>query len=175
MLIEIAMIQRFLLFLGHPTFAVSIILFSLLAGSGIGSFSSQFWKKNLLEKIMITGLLTGFVIGFYVFSLNEIFDALLYQTKFVRTLASFALVFPAGFLMGMFFPSGIRILNQYHPHSIPWMWAINGLMSVFGSVVAMVIGKIDGFAEAFACGGTGYILIFLMCAAAKSKRLNIFS
>lgn len=175
MLIEISMIQKFILFLGHPTYAVSVILFSLLAGNGIGSFTSQFWKKNLVGKIMVAGLLIGVIIGFYIFTLSKILDVLLFQTRFVRTLISIALVLPAGFLMGVFFPSGIRILSQYQSHSIPWMWAINGLLSVCGSIVAMVIGKIEGFTIAFAYGGLGYILVFLMVAAAKSKRLNIFT
>ncbi|MCM8805393.1 MAG: hypothetical protein NC825_01495 [Candidatus Omnitrophica bacterium] len=169
MLIEIFLIQKFMLFLGHPTFAVSIVLFSMLAGSGIGSFVSQMWEKQLIKKVMISALITGLIFIFYLLFLTKIFDIFLYQTRYLRILISVILILPAGFIMGIPFPSGIRIIKKYHTSTISWLWAINGLMSVCGSVLAMVIGKTMGFSSTLMTGALLYILLFFICYFAKNK------
>ncbi|MCX7705064.1 MAG: hypothetical protein N2115_02245 [bacterium] len=172
MIIEIALIQKFILFLGHPTFAVSVVLFGLLAGSGAGSFFSQGWKKEILQKVMVFSFVTGLLVILYIISLHRILDVFLSHGRFIRVLTSLLLIVPLGFLMGTPFPSGIRIISQYRQQIIPWMWTINGLMSVCGSVIAIAIAKFKGFNVSFFVGGVLYILLSLVCLAHQKSKMG---
>lgn len=173
MIVEVSLIQNFILFLGHPTFAVSLVLFGLLAGSGIGSFHSQLWETNIVRRVMLTSLLTGIIIVVYGFSLHRILESFLYLNRFIRTLISLFMIMPVGFLMGIPFPSGIRLMNQYGQQIVPWLWMINGLMSVCGSLIAVMIAKTMGFIAALFTGGLLYILLFLICSFyLKSKTIS---
>ncbi len=173
MLVEIALIQEFILFLGHPTFAVSIVLFGLLASSGIGSYVSQFWGKNILKKVMITSIIIGATGFFYLVFLQNILDTCIEHARLLRVLISLTLILPAGFLMGILFPSGMKMITDYRKENIiPWLWAINGLMSVCGSIIAMMIAKTNGFSGAFLTGTFSYILIFPVCLILNSINYN---
>lgn len=163
MLIEVGLIQRFILFLGHPTFAVSIVLFGLLAGSGTGSLLTQRWKEKIFEKVMMVSFVVCVIVVFHMFFLPEVFDTFLYHNRYVRALISFLLIFPPGFLMGIPFPSAIRIMKQHSQQIIPWLWTINGVMSVSGSVVAIVIAKMNGFTAVFFTGGILYLGLSILC------------
>ncbi|MCM8758483.1 MAG: class I SAM-dependent methyltransferase [Candidatus Omnitrophica bacterium] len=160
MIIEVALIQKFILFLGHPTFAVSVVLFSLLAASSVGSLVSQRWKEKLLTKSALAALFTFVLIMVYTIYLHRIFEVFLYHNRITRTLLSVFLILPAGFFMGIPFPNGIRIVKQFRQDVIPWLWAINGLMSVCGSVIAVIVAKIDGFTSSLLTGGLLYLLLF---------------
>ncbi len=165
MLLEVALIQKFILFLGYPTRALSIILFSLLLSSGIGSFVSG-WasdKREIVKNILFVCPLIITIIAVYALSLSSLFAAWLPQDAMVRILLSIILLFPLGFLMGIPFPTGIRILSSASDQSVPWMWGINGAMSVLGSVLVTAIGIVWGFNYAMACGATAYFSA-LLCA-----------
>lgn len=174
MIIEVALIQKFILFIGHPTFAVSVVLFSLLAASSTGSFVSQTWQqKVLLQKTVLASLLIAIVIIFYTFSLQRILELFLYHNRIIRALLSILLIMPAGFLMGIPFPSGIRIMKQYRQELIPWLWTINGLMSVCGSIIAVMIAKTQGFTSTLLKGGLFYLVLSLLVFLyVKSRKLT---
>lgn len=174
MLVEIALIQKFILFLGHPTFAVSIVLFGLLAASGTGSYVSQFWKQDILKKLMITTALIGAVGLFYLIFLQNVLDAYIQLSRVIRTLICLLLIFPVGFLMGIPFPSGIRIITQSRKQDIiPWLWTINGLMSVCGSIIAMILAKASGFSSTFFAGTSSYLLLLPLCLILYSKKYHV--
>ncbi|NWF87122.1 hypothetical protein HXY32_04865 [Candidatus Bathyarchaeota archaeon] len=162
MLVEIALVQKFILFLGPPTLAISIVLFSLLLSMGIGGFFSKKWKEptNLALKV---SLLIGVIIISYIFTLPAIFDAFLGYDINMRLTVSFVLAFPVGFLLGIPFPSGVKIMNQqFDSGDISWMWGINGLYSLLGSTLAVVIALSFGFSIVLLLGGVTYLLIFLI-------------
>ena len=96
MLIEIPLIQKFMLFLGQPTYSVAVLLFSLLVGAGIGSWSSGFiWKSKTLLKLRIAVVIVSLLTGVYIFLLNPTFTIFLGDSFFIRILVSFALLFEA--------------------------------------------------------------------------------
>jgi predicted membrane-bound spermidine synthase len=164
MLLEIVILQRFILFLGYPTRALSVILFSLLLSSGVGSFvSSYISRKEIVQIIIIACLSIILLVASYALLLPSVFSLLLPQEANIRILVTFFLLFPLGFFMGMPFPTGLRILSTISNEKIPWMWAINGGFSVFGAVVATTIGIMWGLNYAMLLGAVAYFISFI-CA-----------
>lgn len=137
MLVEVPLIQKFILFLGQPLYAISVILSSLLIFSGIGSLmAGGFQDHVVLNRLrMVLLSLCAFLI-IYVFGLGNIFELFLGISGFVRVIISVLLICPLGILMGMAFPLGIRLLEQDGQAMIPWVWGVNGACSVLGSILA---------------------------------------
>lgn len=160
MLIEVALIQRFILFLGYPTLAFSVTLFSILLGGGLGSLTSNLIKKKPIRNISWIALGIAAIVLAYIFILPFLLDRFLSSSILTRSLVAMAIVFPAGFLMGIPFPTGLRVLNDFFPEDIAWMWAVNAVMSVLGSVLAVIIAIALGFTWALLAGALAYILIF---------------
>jgi spermidine synthase len=171
MIIEISLLQKFILFLGYPTRALSVILFSLLLSSGIGSLVSS-WrteKTNITKRIQIACLSIIIIAITYLLLLPNLFAAWLSYESPIRIIISIILLIPLGFFMGIPFPSGLRILEESTSQSIPWMWGINGIMSVIGSVITTAIGIILGFNQALLLGASAYLIAFL-CANNLQKQ-----
>jgi hypothetical protein len=158
--IEIGLMQRFILFLGHPVYSTSVVLFGLLTFSGLGSFlsgrllamSPQGYGEEeggerdprQLQRWVIP--LLGILTLLYIFALPPLFRWLLGMDLTYRVAISILLLAPLGLLMGMPFPLGIRLVDQVNPALVPWAWGVNGFGSVVGSILAMVIAQSYGFA-----------------------------
>ncbi len=164
MLIEISFIQRFVLFLGQPVLSLAILLFSLLGGAGMGSIWSGRFPPNKINKgIAMTSLsIVGMVLG-YTFLLPIILNQLLGLDLTTRLLATIFMLIPLGFLIGIPFPLGIRWLKERSlENHIPWMWGINGVSSVLGSVMTIVVAISFGFTEALLVSAGCYFITFLI-------------
>ena len=137
MLVEIPLIQKFILFLGQPLYAMAVILSTLLISSGIGSLLAGRFSNHIMLRQLRTALFTvcAFLI-IYIYGLPVIFEAFLGTSVFERVILSILLIFPLGIMMGMAFPLGIRLLEQDIPAIIPWVWGVNGACSVMGSILA---------------------------------------
>jgi predicted membrane-bound spermidine synthase len=137
MLVEIPLIQKFILFLGQPLYAIAVILSTLLISSGIGSLLAGRFSNHIMLRQLRTALFTvcAFLI-IYIYGLPVIFEAFLGTSVFERVILSILLIFPLGIMMGMAFPLGIRLLEQDIPAIIPWVWGVNGACSVMGSILA---------------------------------------
>ncbi len=175
MILEISLFQKFILYLGSPTIALSILLGSLLVGMGIGSFfggkiyPNDFIKrlKNISVLIVIAGMLL-FII--YPLILNEL---LAYALAF-RAIVCFILLLPFGFLLGIPFPTGIQILKQNNlVKYIPWMYGVNGIFSVVGSVSAVILSMTYGFTPSFFIGLSLYLLIFIFLISGSKNSMII--
>jgi MFS family permease len=164
MLVEISLIQRFTLFLGQPVLSMAALLFSLLVGAGIGSIcSGQLASARLIKGLTIASLFIVAILLVYTFLLPLIFEQLLGLGLTVRWLATVAILLPLGFAMGFPFPLGIRLLREMSMENrIPWMWGINGICSVLGSVMTIAIAISLGFTEALLAGTICYFLVFLV-------------
>lgn len=163
MLIEIPLIQKSSLFLGNPTKSFSYVLFSLLLSCGIGSFFSN--KKVFDIKIknrQIIFLLIPIMIILLQISLPFLIGRFRGIEDSYKLLMLTCLLFPLGFFLGMAFPKGISKLNlNKQEQHIPLMWGINGVMSVMGSVLALIISMKFGFNAASLLGGLMYLSIFI--------------
>ena len=137
MLVEIPLIQKFILFLGQPLYAIAVILSTLLIFSGIGSMlAGGFTQRVLLPRLLtIIVVLCGLLVC-SIYGLPIAFDTFLGRSGLARLIISVLLIMPLGILMGMTFPLGIRLLEQDGKAMIPWVWGINGACSVMGSIIA---------------------------------------
>jgi hypothetical protein len=162
MLIEVPLIQRFTLFLGHPTLAISVVLFSLLLASGLGSFYSTKWGGKQLYNVFKVSLMIGIVVILYMLALPFVFNAYLSYDSTFRFLIAFALIFPLGFLMGIPFPVGLKLAKTERRNDVAWMWGINGAFSVLGAVLALVVAMSFSFSTVLLSGGLIYVAVFLI-------------
>jgi hypothetical protein len=145
MLFEITLIQRFVLFLGHPTYSLGVTLAALLVALGMGSRWSHRWRGR--ERAALVGALgTLLALTFlYRATLAPIHQAALHWPLAPRVALSVLLLLPLGFVLGHFFPLGLRLAEAQHEPLIPWAWAINGCASVTGTVLAVVLAMTVGF------------------------------
>jgi hypothetical protein len=144
MLIEITLIQKFILSLGHPLYSVSLVLFSILIFSGIGSLLSD--KLPIEKRIFAVAIyILAVAILIYLAVLPTTIQILLGENLIVRTVVSSILIAPLAFFMGAPFPLGIRLANTINPDLIPWTWAVNGCASVLSSILAVMIALFLGF------------------------------
>jgi spermidine synthase len=166
--VEIAFIQRFVLFLGHPTYALTVVIFLLMLSSGAGSFFSRRWlPRTQLAWMPIVLVIAALLVD--VFFLPRWLETWVGFDLNVRIAISSLLLAPLGFFMGMPFPTGLRALasrvnsnpTQYDPaedNAVEWAWAMNAAASVLGSVLAMVIAIQFGLNITLACGVATYLL-----------------
>jgi hypothetical protein len=145
--IEIPLIQKLILYLDHPSYAITTVLFTLLLFSGIGSqLSGKVRKKTRLYWILpVTLLLTHFLITALI---NHSLGAALW----IRGLLAFFSLAPLGLLMGIPLPTGISILEKQQTKIIPWVWSINGAASVIASILAMLFALFWGFNQVYWIG-----------------------
>lgn len=163
MILEISLFQKFILYLGSPTIALSVLLGSLLVGMGVGSFfGGKIYSQDVIKRLKnISGLIV--IAGVLLFVIHPlILNELLAYGLVIRAIVCFALLSPFGFLLGILFPTGIQLLKQNNLEKyIPWMYGVNGIMSVLGSVLAVVLSMIWGFTISFFAGLSMYLIIFV--------------
>ena len=178
-LVEIAFIQRFVLFLGHPTYALTVVIFLLMLSSGAGSLFSRLWLARA-EMVWIPLLLVIVTLLADVFFLPSRLAALVGMGFQYRLLVSGVLLIPLGFVMGMPFPTGLRALatsrgsessaNQpAADNGVEWAWSMNAAASVLGSVLAMVIAIQFGLTVTLACGAAAYLLALVVVPVLRTK------
>ena len=171
-LVEITLIQRFVLFLGHPTYALTVVIFLMLLASGAGSLTARRLDvgTRALKPILLIIVIAVVV---YLSLLPIILRSLVGLNFAVKLLVSGALIVPLGFVMGMPFPTGLRLLDQSSIGTTgltEWAWAMNASASVLGSVLAMVIALHFGLNVTFFCGALAYTLAGLLIPALSLQR-----
>ncbi len=170
MFVEISVLQKFILLLGHPIFTLSVILFSFLLSGGIGSLLSGGFKEEAIPiRILVVCLLISLISITYAAVLPHLIPVLLPFSVETRIAITFVLLLPLGVLMGIPFPLGIRIVGNLLRTGVPFYWGLNGITSVFGSISAVIIGVGLGFTFATLAGGASY-LIAAICAVLLSVR-----
>ncbi len=156
-LVEIAFIQRFVLFLGHPVYAMTVVVFLMLLSSGAGSMMSRRWIADPMRVTRPLLLIAAALLA-YVAILPLILGSLVGLPFMLKLVISGILLVPPGFVMGMPFPSGLRALSGSGESAVEWAWAMNAASSVLGSVLAMVIAIQAGLNVVLACGAVAYLL-----------------
>jgi hypothetical protein len=172
-LVEIAFIQRFVLFLGHPTYALTVVIFLMMLSSGAGSLFSRTWLPHTRLGWMPIALVIVTLLA-DVFFLPSRLASLVGLAFGYRLIVSAVILIPLGFVMGMPFPTGLRALvtagtkpggdAQSSENLVEWAWAMNAAASVMGSVLAMVIAIQFGLTITLACGAGAYLCALLLTA-----------
>jgi len=144
-LIEISFVQKFVLFLGYPTYSLTVVLCALLTSSGIGSYLTGRMQSAPEQRLLPLLAALAAVCVSYLLLLTPLFHTFLGSPFAVRVaIASITLV-PLGLVMGMFFPSGIQLVRRANPLFVPWAWAVNGCASVVGTILAVILAMSNGF------------------------------
>ncbi len=144
-LLEISFIQRFVLFLGYPTYSLTVVMLSLLVSTGVGSLLTERIQERFAEALPLRlGILLALVAA-YLLGTPLVFDALLGSPLALRVAVSIALLVPLGLVLGSFFPLGIRLAERVNPRLVPWAWAVNGCATVIGTLLAVMAGMTWSF------------------------------
>jgi hypothetical protein len=161
LMIEIPLLQKLMLLLGAPIYALAVVLFSLLFFSGNGSLLSARFTADPLQTL--TRVLLGIIAlsCVYITALTPVIHQLLGAPIALRIGVTVLLLGPIGLLLGMAYPLGITILRGFGEELVPWAWGLNGAMSVVASVVAIFIGSKIGFTAAFLTGVAAYVVALL--------------
>ncbi len=157
MLVEMSQVQRLVVFLGHPTYSLTVVLFSLLLASGLGSlFTQRIGNPGFIGVILLGALLLVLVaFGYYT---PELISHYRGYPNWERILLSIVVLGGIGVLMGTAFPLGMKVALSRASSLTPWLWGVHGATSVLASVLAMVIALAWGISAAFWCGVVCYAL-----------------
>ncbi len=171
MLIEVALLQRFVLLLGHPVYSLTVTLLSLLLGTGIGSLASRHVSDARLPRVAALMCVSITVVALLWASvLPAVIRVAIAWPLPVRLAVAALLMVPAGMLMGVPLPAGVRLLGIARPQLIPWAWGINGALSVLGATLAVFIAMNWGFSTTLVCGGLLYAAACLYVSAPYTVR-----
>jgi hypothetical protein len=163
MLVEVPLVQRFQLLLGHPILSVALVLGALLLAGGLGSLFSQRWaKEHILRRVTGAALLIAVLAGLYWLILPSLVQHLLPVSLSWRVLATAGLTALLGLPMGIPFPSVLRLAGQRYSLRVPLVWGVNGAFSVLGSTLAMVISMMWGFGWAMVAGAMVYLALAML-------------
>jgi hypothetical protein len=145
MFLEVSMIQQLSLFLGYPTYSLTVTLFSMLTFAGLGSLLSRKIPVDTARYLwMIFAVLTGTTLIYFCFGENLLRDLLYLSLPYRIAIVILALC-PIGLTLGAFLPMAIRDLGERSPEAIPLAWAANGSCSVIGTVLSVILATIIGF------------------------------
>ena len=163
--LEIYAIQQTRLFLGHPTIAVTLVLVTFLVGGGLGSGLSQRLSNDLIERL--PQLMTAAVVILSIVwsgiwpALNSAFVA---NGLAVRGAIAALSLLPLALCMGVPFPQALKIIARDGEGHVALAWSINGLMTVVGTVAAVVLSITVGFSAVLWLGAAGYVLATVVLA-----------
>lgn len=163
MFMEIAFIQKFVLFLAHPLYAVAVVLCAFLVFAAVGSWLAGRLQGENKVTLAVTGI--GVLSLFYLAFLPDLFLSLIHLPDAAKIFISVLLIAPLAMCMGVPFPVGMLRLSGTADDAIPWAWAINGFASVVGAVLAALLAIHFGFAAVIMLA----VLIYLLASVALRR------
>lgn len=160
-LVQVSLIQKLVLFLGHPTYALTVVIFAMLVFSGLGSY----WSRRLTQasdaRLGAICLVVAALVAVIAFSATPLTSALVWLQLPVKVCIALGLIAPAGFVMGIPFPAGLARMEQRHRPSVRWAWSLNAAASVLGSGAAIFLALYAGLRGTLLVGGALYVVAWL--------------
>jgi hypothetical protein len=168
-LVQVALIQKFVLLLGHPTYALTVIVFSMLVASGVGSYYSS--RIIAGDDVRLIRILAGvaILVAILAFAATPLVSAAAGWSLQAKIALTTLAVAPAAFLMGMPFPSGLHRLEKRHPPSVRWAWSLNAAASVLGSASAIFLAIYIGLRATLLVGAGLYLCALLVILATRVR------
>jgi ABC-type multidrug transport system permease subunit len=160
-MIEVILIQRFTLFIGYPSRAIAITIFGMLVFSAFGSLLGKKAITSILRLRFLLVLLV-FILTLYLVGLSPLLRSLLGLPEWLRIVLSVIIIAPLGLMMGIPFPTGLYQLSVQAEDLIPWAWGVNGVFSVLGSVLVILISMQTSFTVAFGVATLFYLLAYIV-------------
>jgi hypothetical protein len=161
-LIQLALIQKFVLLLGHPTYALTVIVFSMLIASGAGSYFSS--RVIAGDDRRLSGVLIAIavLVTTLAYAAAPLASAAAAWPGIAKMAITAVAIFPAAFFMGMPFPTGLRRLERHYAPAVRWAWSLNAAASVLGSAMAVVLGIYLGLRATLLIGAGLYGIAMLL-------------
>ncbi len=168
-LVQVGMIQKLVLLLGHPTYALTVVIFSMLVSSGLGSYVSRSLVRGEDRRLCTAlGVIAG-VIALLAYAASPVVTAAAGLALPLKALVAVALIAPAGFGMGIAFPSGLMRLEHWQPKAIRWAWSLNAASSVLGSCAAIFLAIYLGLRNTLLIGAGLYLLALVTVAITSAR------
>ncbi len=162
MMIQIAFMQRFSIYLGHPTYAVAIILFSMIFFTGVGSFiSDRISIETRPSWLFFLPMLVGAYVVGLIFFLQDVIDYTLPWGLQARCGVVVAIMAPLSIVLGCFFPIGMRLVKRISDDATAWMWGINGACGVLAAVIAVAVSMWAGIQVSLYVGCALYLSLIV--------------
>ena len=166
MLVQIPLMQRFSVYLGHPTYSVAVILFSMILATGVGSFLSDWldvesnprWLRVIPPAIAANLLL-------WTLAIQPLIDTTIQLGLAQRILVVVTVVSLAALPLGLCFPIGLRVVRRISDDATPWMWGVNGAAGVLASVSAVAISMWTGISTSLYLATGAYALLVVPALA----------
>jgi hypothetical protein len=168
-LIQVALIQKFVVLLGHPTYALTVIIFSMLVASGLGSYFSRRFLADSDGRLIKALAIIAILVGTLALLVPLISSAGIPWSLTLKLLVTVIMIAPAAFVMGMPFPTGLARLESRHPVSVRWAWALNAASSVLGSASAIFLAIYLGLRETLLIGAILYICAAVVIAGTRTR------
>jgi hypothetical protein len=159
MFVEVGLIQRISIYLGHPVYGMSIGLFGIIVSAGIGSLCSSRLSLRTGMRIQLWAAALGIYLILLPYWLPILVNEFASANLFVRAGVSLTAIVPAGLLMGFGFPTGMEIVNAIDPRPTPWFWAVNGAAGVLAAGVAVTVSIHSAISTTLWCGAACYLLL----------------
>ena len=156
MVVEIALIQRLSLFLGHPSYSLIVVLFAILLGTALGARASKRAQPWAGRATLGAGLVIAVLAVIAAYQLAPFLRGLITTALPWRMAIAATVVFAFGLAMGLMLPLGVALLARRDAVIVPWAWGVNGGTSVIGTVGATVIAINAGFTATFLVGAALY-------------------
>ncbi len=162
MAIEITILQKLMVFLGGPVYSMAVTLFSLLVFCGVGSFlAKRLTSDNLARRGVTIIIVLDVLVLALIWALNHVIPELMGYGRAARCIIAVLMLMPVGLLMGMPFPTGIRMAERCDPELVPWGWCVNAIATVLSSIAAILLAMFVGL-SAVAYGALAVYLIALL-------------
>jgi spermidine synthase len=159
MLVEVSVLQRFVLLLGHPVYSLTVTLFSLLLGTGIGSAWSRRFDDADLRRTGMVGLVVVATIALaFEPGTAPVIAWAIPWSRAARIAVAVVLLVPIGIALGIPMPTGLRLLSRRAPEMIAWAWGMNGALSVVGATLAIFIAMNWGFQITLVAASATYLI-----------------
>jgi SAM-dependent methyltransferase len=160
-LVQASLVQRLVLLLGHPTYALTVVLFTMMLASGLGSYFSRrltgAWRHAAAASAAV-----ALLVALLAAVIQPAMGAAATWPLGLRLGLAVALVGPAAFFMGIPFPSGVGRLARLHPEAVRWAWSVNAAASVLGSSVSIVLALYAGLRSTLLAGALLYVLAAML-------------
>jgi spermidine synthase len=171
MMMQIPYMQRFSVYLGHPTYAIAVILFSMILSSGIGSWlSDRLSVERQPQWVIVVPLLAAAGIAVAAASMEAVIASTVRLQLAARCMIVCALTAPPALLLGFCFPIGMRLVRDVGEGVMPWMWGVNGACGVLASVLAVAISMWAGIPASLYVAIACYALLPLPARVLASVR-----
>jgi predicted membrane-bound spermidine synthase len=169
---ELVFIQIFMKLIGYPLYTYSSVVFAILLAAGTGSYCSGKMAISPVNRWYIPFLGILFTGTLLIISHQTIFNIFLQSSQSVRILVSMIMIFPLGFFLGMPFPLGILAIEGEPTGAVAWAWAMNGLFTVIGGIMSVLLSIFYGFKVTMTVALIIYLVAFYTYSLLRKKHIS---